>query len=85
MVVKRHNGGLIEIYSSGEIKFRPHKFTRALGEEGASEYRGALEKLVPEVMGMHYPKLTVGPAEKAAPGLFDLIRRTLERVEEANG
>jgi hypothetical protein len=56
-----------------------------LGEEGAKEYRTALEELVPEVMGMDYPKLTVGAAEKVAPGLFDLIQRILERVEKANG
>ena len=85
MVLKRRNGGLIEIFGSGEIRFRPGKFTRALGEEQAKEYRRALEELVPEAMATHYPKLSVAQAEKAASALFNLIQRTLKRVEIGNG
>ena len=82
MVLKQNNGGLIEIFGSGEIRFRPPKFTRALGEEMGKEYKRALEELVPDAMAMHYPKLTVEQAERAAPALYDLIQRILDRVEE---
>ncbi len=85
MVLKRQNGALIEIRGRGHIRFRPGKFTRALGEAAAAEYRQALEQLVPEAMAMHYPRVSVGQAESVAPALFELIRRTLERIEEGDG
>ncbi len=85
MVLKRHNAGLIEIYGGGQIRFRTDRFTRALGEAAAAEYRQALEQLVPEAMAMNYPRVSVGQAESVAPALFELIRRTLERIEEGDG
>ncbi len=85
MVLNRQNAGLIEIFGSGQIRFRPQKFAHALGEEQAKEYRRALEELVPGAMTTHYPRLSVHQAEKAAPVLFNLIQRTLERVELGNG
>ena len=85
MVLKRHNGGLIELFASGDIRFRPHKFERALGEKQAEEYRRALEGLAPASMSMSYPRLTVDQADKAAPALINLIQRTLERIESSNG
>jgi hypothetical protein len=81
MVVKRHDGGLIEVYSSGKIKFRPKKFARALGEEAGAEYRRGLEQIVPVAMGMGRPSVSVDQAAGAAPALLDLVRQTLERVE----
>ncbi|MCL6507852.1 MAG: hypothetical protein K6T59_12575 [Bryobacteraceae bacterium] len=85
MVLKRHNGGLIEVYGSGKVKFRPHKFARALGEQAAEEYRRGLEEVVPAAMRMEYPRLPVDEAARAAPALFELIRRTLRRVEGIEG
>jgi hypothetical protein len=81
MVVKRHNWGLIEVYSSGRLKFRLPLFMRALGEEAGEAYRRALEQLVPAATRMEYPRVPVHEAAKVAPALYDLIRQTLERVE----
>jgi hypothetical protein len=81
MVVKRNDGGLIEVYGSGKIKFRPRKFGRALGEEASADYRRGLEQIVPAAMRMEYPRVAVDQAAKVAPALLDLVRRTLERVE----
>ena len=64
MVVKRHDGGLIEVYGSGKIKFRPQKFTRALGKKAAAEYRRGLEQVVPTAMRMDYPRVPVEEAAK---------------------
>lgn len=83
MVVKRRNGGLIEVFGSGEIKFRPRKFARALGEEVANEYRTALKQLIPQAMSMQYPRIPVRLAEKVAPELFGLIQRILQHVEQS--
>lgn len=85
MVLKRHNGAIIQIGGRGSIRFRPGKFARALGEAAATEYRRALEELVPQAMAMDYPLVPVGEAAKVAPPLFDLVRRTLERIEEGDG
>jgi hypothetical protein len=85
MILKRHNGALIEIRGRGHIRFRPGKFTRALGEAAAQEYRRRLEELVPEAMAMNYPRVPVDQAARVAPALFELIRRTLEEVEERDG
>lgn len=82
MIVKRHDGGLIEVHGSGTIKFRPKKFTRALGDDAGAKYRRGLEQLVPEAMKMVYPTVPVDQAAKAAPALFNLVRQTLERVEQ---
>ena len=81
MVVKRNGQGLIEIYGSGRIRFRPSKFRAALGDKVASEYRRALEQLVPESMRMGYPSVAPNEAAQAAPTLHDLIRRTVAEVE----
>jgi hypothetical protein len=85
MMLKRRNGALIEIHGRGEIRFRPRKFTRALGETAAAEYLRALEQLLPEAMGTHYLLVPAAQAEEVAPALLDLIRRTLDGVEESDG
>lgn len=85
MVLKRNNGSLIEIRGGGQIRFRPAKFKRALGEVWAQEYRRRLEELVPEAMAMSYPLVPIDQAAKVAPALFELIRRILEAVEEGDG
>jgi len=85
MILKRHNGALIEISGRGHVRFRPGKFTRALGPAAAQEYRRRLEELVPEAMAMDYPRVPPDQAAKVAAELFELIRRTLEKVEERNG
>lgn len=77
MVVKRHDGGLIEVYGSGKIRFRPQKFSRALGKKGAGEYRRGLQRIAPQAMRMDYPRLLPTDAAQAAPALFQLIRKTL--------
>jgi len=78
MVVKRHDGGLIEVYGTGKIRFRPKKFTRALGEELGNDYHCGLKQILPEAMGMHYPLVSADQASKAAPALFNLIQQALE-------
>jgi hypothetical protein len=85
MILKRHNGALIEISGRGHVRFRPGKFTRALGAAASQEYRRRLEELVPEAMAMDYPRVPPDQAAKVAAELFELIRRTLEKVEERNG
>lgn len=81
MVVKRHDGGLIEVHGSGKIKFRPTKFRRALGDEAGDEYRRRLEEIVPAAMRMEYPSVSVDQAAKVAPALLRLFREMLDRVE----
>jgi hypothetical protein len=85
MVLKRNDSGLIEVYGSGKIKFRPRKFARALGEDGGNEYRNGLSQIVPDAMRMDYPRLAPGEAAKAALALFDVVRRALEDAERPNG
>ena len=81
MVLKRHEGGLIEVHGSGKIKFRPAKFSRALGEELGDEYRRRLERIVPAAMKMEYPSVPADQAAKLAPSLLELVREMLDRVE----
>ena len=81
MVIKRQGGGLIEVYGSGKIRFRPPKFGRALGAKGGGEYRRRLEQMVPDAMRMEYPRLAPAEAAKVAPALFKLVEETLARVE----
>lgn len=83
MVVKRNNGGLIEIHGSGVIKFRPSKFVRALGEEEARRYRRSLEEIAPETMQMQYPQLAPEEAQRLASDIGEILEETLERIEEA--
>jgi hypothetical protein len=85
MVLKRNDGGLIEVYGSGKIKFRPRKFARALGEVGGNAYRNGLSQIVPDAMRMDYPRVAPGEAAKAAPALFDMVRKALEDAERPNG
>jgi hypothetical protein len=85
MVLKRRNGALVEIHGRGHIRFRKDKLPRALGEAEAGEYRRKLEELVPEAMAMNYPRVSIDRAEKVAPVLFELIQRTLERIDEGDG
>jgi len=82
MVVKRNGGGLIEIYGSGEIRFRPEKFARALGEEMAKKYLAKLKGIIPDAMEKNYPRLTPTQSERAASVLFELIREVLADLEE---
>jgi hypothetical protein len=81
MVVKRQDGGLIEVHGSGKIRFRPQKFARALGEDAGEEYRRSREQIIPEAMRMEYPRVPADQAVKVAPALFNLVHQTLERVE----
>ena len=81
MVVKRHDAGLIEVYGSGNIKFRPRKFARALGEDGGDKYRNALEHIIPDAMKMYHPTVSSVEAAKVASALFDLVRKALEGAE----
>lgn len=85
MVVKRHGGGLIEVYGSGKVKFRPKIFTRALGEAGGSEYRNALQEIIPGAMRMNYPRVPPSEAARVAGALFDLLRKALEDAESPHG
>ena len=81
MVVKRHDGGLIEVYGSGKVNFRPYKFARALGESVADSYRSGLDQLIPDAMRLGYPRLTSVEAAKVADALFELVREAIEGAE----
>jgi hypothetical protein len=81
MIVKRNGAGLIEVYGSGKVKFRPEKFARALGDRVAGEYRHRLEQLLPQAMRMEYPRVAPKEAAKIAPALHELIQQTLDEVE----
>ncbi len=85
MVLKRAGRGLIEIHGSGQIRFRPHKFTGALGEPVAGQYRGALERLAPQAMEMNYPRVRPSEAAPLATQLYDLIERSLTQSEKGRG
>lgn len=63
MSLKRHGHSLIEIYTTGMIRFRPGHFARALGESAAASYLAGLQRLAPSPMRMEYPR--VSPAEGA--------------------
>lgn len=83
MVLKRNGGGLIEVRASGRLRFRPNKFGRALGEEGAGEYRRGLEKLAPSAMAMAYPLVPEVEAAKIASSVYNLLKVALEKAEGA--
>jgi len=83
MVLKRRDGGLIEIFGSGEIRFRPDMFVRALGDTVSAEYRRKLERLAPEAMKMKYPRISRRNAANIADELLKLIKSTLEEVENS--
>lgn len=82
MVLKRRGGGLIEVYGSGKIKFRPEKFARALGANVGAVYRHRLEKIMPEAMRMPYPQLTPEVAGRLAPSLYEAICEAVEAAED---
>ena len=79
MVLKRNANGLIEVYGSGELRFRPLKFVRALGEEGGRAYAEALERVVPNIFNQRYPGLMPAKAAEVAPTLFEVIREAVEK------
>jgi hypothetical protein len=85
MILKRHNGALVQIGGRGGIRFRPRKFTRALGETAAAEYRQALERLVPEAMAMAQPLVGARQAAAVARPLLAIIQQTLEGLETTDG
>jgi hypothetical protein len=82
MIVKRNGGGLIEVYASGMLRFRPPKFARALGDEIGGEYRRRLEQLLPGPMRLEYPWVPPNEAAKVAPALYELLQQTLDQVEQ---
>lgn len=81
MIVKRNGAGVVEVYGSGGIRFRPEKFARALGDKVAGEYRHRLEQLLPRAMKTEYPGVPPNEAAKVAPALYELIQQTLDEVE----
>ena len=85
MTVKRHGGGLIEVYGSGRVRFRPLKFARALGDDIGAEYRHGLDKLVPGAMRMQYPRVPPDEAARVASALYELIEQALSRAEGGTG
>jgi hypothetical protein len=83
MILKRNDGGLIEVWGSGSIYFRPRKFERALGEEGGQRYRAAVAGILPGVMTMVHPHLGPAEAASAASELYALIREAIESAERS--
>ena len=79
MVLKRNANGLIEVYGTGELRFRPDKFARALGEDGGRAYAEALDRFVPGIFGQRNPGLMPAKAAELAPTLFDVIREAIEK------
>lgn len=82
VVLKRRGSGLIEVYGSGTIKFRPSKFGRALGDEVGAAYRRRLETIAPEALRMHYPRIPPEAAGRVAPSLYEAIRHAVEAAED---
>lgn len=82
MVLKRNEAGLIEIFASGELRFRSNKFTRALGVDGGRDYATALDQVVPGgVTTRHYPGVLPAEAAKIAVALFAVIQHALQEAE----
>ncbi len=81
MTVKRNGYGLVEIYSSGDVRFRPDKFEGALGKEGAEKYLQGLESLVPEAIKMGYPRVSADEVDRISPLLGNLLQQIIEQVE----
>jgi hypothetical protein len=81
MVLKRNDGGLVEVHDSGKIRFRPTKFNRALGNDVGKEYRRRLEQIIPEAMQMDYPSVPADQAARVAPAMLKLVREMIDRVE----
>lgn len=79
MVLKRNGSGLIEVYGSGEVRFRISKFVSAFGQDGAREYGDALDQIVPGITRQRYPGVPPIEAAKIAPALFDLVRNAIEK------
>ena len=82
MVLKRNGAGLIEVRASGKLRFRPDKFARALGDQESRSYRQRLEELMPAAMKMSYALVMPEEAAKVAPQVFNVIRTSLEQVEQ---
>ena len=85
MVLKRNEGGLIGVYVSGQIRFHPRKFSRALGEALGGHYHMDLKRIAPDAMSTHYPRLSPDEAATAAPALFQLIEQAIEKAELPTG
>jgi hypothetical protein len=81
VVLKRRGGWLIEVYGSGKVKFRPSKFGRTLGDQVGALYRRRLEKIAPEALRMHYPRLSPEAAGRMAPSLYEAICEVVEAAE----
>ena len=81
MTLKRQGAGLIELYASGQIKFRPHKFVPALGDAIGNEYRRGLEALVPVEMKSIYPQVSAKNAAAVTSELYSLITNALEKAK----
>jgi hypothetical protein len=81
VVLKRRGGGLIEVYGSGKVKFRPSKFGRALGDQVGALYRRRLEKIAPEALRMQYPRLSPEAAGRMALSLYEAICEVVEGAE----
>ena len=81
MTLKRRDASLIEIHGSGQIKFRPGKFVRALGDAVGNEYHRGLEALIPRAMASDYPRVPAEEAAAVASTLYDLITSTLAKAE----
>jgi hypothetical protein len=77
MVVKRNEAGLIEVFGAGNLRFRPWKFDRALGEASGRDYYEALRRLLPRAMAMKYPFVAADEAAKVAPAVFELVHSAL--------
>jgi hypothetical protein len=80
MVLKRKDNGLVELYTTGELRFRPWRFAGGLGDEVALEYRRDLNGLFPDLGKYKY--ISPSATAAAAPALFGIIRNAIERADE---
>jgi hypothetical protein len=86
MTVKRQGGGLIEVYSSGWLGFRPRKFARALGDEMGDSYRRALETIIPKMIGTtKYLMVPPDEAKQVAPQLLEAVRAAVDLADRGLG
>jgi len=79
MVFKRAGHGLVELYGSGQLRFRTGRFERGLGDEVGGDYLRTISELFPEGVQAKYV-----PAENTARNaraLFGALSRAMERVD----
>ncbi len=85
LTLKRAGYGLIEVYSSGQLRFRPSRFDTALGKDAAERYRRELEALAPEAMRMEYPRIAASEAALLWQKVLAAVELAVRSAEADSG